>query len=796
MQISQSDTALPSNSQSDRIRVGDRVRVRHQRWIVTEIRAHEHCSALTLSGLGPANLGREQQVLTPFDLVEPLASPRSFRIVRPVRWRRACRQLIADAGPAGILRTARTARMDLLPHQLEPALAIVHGRGTRILIADEVGLGKTVQAALIAAELQSRSAASRVLVLTPAGLREQWVDEFANRFDLRLTLFDMTTAARHRALLPVGMNPWSVEPLIVTSIDYIKRPEVLPAVQACRWDVVIVDEAHHAAIATDRHAAVDALCGLAPYVVLLTATPHNGDPQAFDALCALGQHADTLTVFRRTRHQIGLPRERRVHQLRVRPSPPERKMHASLDAFVRAVQREPSGRDPATWLALSTLRKRAVSSAFALQRSIEHRLNTLNATNEPDPSCQPSLPLFDLTGEFDPSDDVPAWTVPAFRDSHHERALLSRVAHAAARAVGRESKLAALSRLLRRMAEPALVFTEYRDTLGHIRDRVVPDAAVLHGGLSRDARRAAIARFQHGGVLLATDAAGEGLNLHHSCRIVVNLELPWNPMRLEQRIGRVDRIGQKRRVHAFHLIAAGTAEVRILQRLDLRVARAQAAIGVQNPLNAAGSVDESRSVTTASMEAEASREHQRLTLARRLSPPTSAGHDACHGVERHALVTFSKRRAIRSSLGSQTLVLYRSVLINHDGQAVAYHITPLRLRRRDDGQWALKDLETLGGWLPRDGLYEAWLASSLAVHSTFWTTRLDRERAIAARHEHTAPHELQPGLFDWRAEHAWRVEHERRGAAIDERTRATTQAIRAAKLDTHAPHIALVLFTS
>src|SRR4029450_10469250 len=147
-------------------------------------------------------------------------------------------------------------RMDLMPHQLEPALAIVHGRGTRILIADDVGLGKTVQAALIVAELIARGAVMRGLVLTPAGLREQWVEEFASRFNLRLTLFDMAAVAGDRASLPVGVNPWSVEPFIVTSIDYIKRPEVLPAVRACRWDVVIVDEAHHAATGSDRHDAV------------------------------------------------------------------------------------------------------------------------------------------------------------------------------------------------------------------------------------------------------------------------------------------------------------------------------------------------------------------------------------------------------------------------------------------------------------------------------------------------------------------------------------------------------------
>ena len=221
----------------------------------------------------------------------------------------------------------------------------------------------------------------------------------------------------------------------------------------------------------------------------------------------------------------------------------------------------------------------------------------------------------------------PAWTIPALRDSHHERELLSRVAHAAALAVGRESKLVALGRLLRRVSEPAIVFTEYRDTLGHVRDRVVPSATILHGALSREERRLAIATFRQGGVLLATDAAGEGLNLHHNCRIVVNLELPWNPMRLEQRIGRVDRIGQTRRVHIFHLIAGGTAEVRVLQRLGARVERAQADVGAQNPLGAEKSMDDSRWVATERMEAEADREHQRLTLARRLAPAISTKTD-------------------------------------------------------------------------------------------------------------------------------------------------------------------------
>src|SRR5262249_55469017 len=153
----------------------------------------------------------------------------------------------------------------------------------------------------------------------------------------------------------------------------------------------------------------------------------------------------------------------------------------------------------------------------------------------------------------------------------------------------RESKVRVIQRLLTRVAEPVVIFTEYRDTLLGLRAALEAPVTLLHGGLTRDERRLALAEFASGRarVLLATDAAGEGLNLHHRCRLVINLELPWNPVRLEQRIGRVDRIGQTRTVHACHLIAKGTGEARVLERLRTRIARAQQDIAVANPLDEA-----------------------------------------------------------------------------------------------------------------------------------------------------------------------------------------------------------------
>src|SRR5262245_546421 len=194
------------------VRVGDRVRVRRQRWRVVAVRAYEASQLLTLAGLGPFNAGIHSSVLAPFDRVEPLERASRLRLVRSRLWRRRCRALIAADCAAGNLRAALDARIDLLPHQLEPALAIVRGHGTRVLLADEVGLGKTIQAGLIVAELRARGAADRVLVLTPAGLRDQWHTELTARFALDCTIVDMRAARHCAALLPPGLNPWSTLP--------------------------------------------------------------------------------------------------------------------------------------------------------------------------------------------------------------------------------------------------------------------------------------------------------------------------------------------------------------------------------------------------------------------------------------------------------------------------------------------------------------------------------------------------------------------------------------------------------
>ncbi len=211
-------------------------------------------------------------------------------MVRPSRWRHIARAALADATPSPhALRAAARAHFAIVPFQLEPALAVNSARGCRLLIADEVGLGKTVQAGLIVAEVFAREPDARALVVCPAGLREQWQGEMHERFGLPAVVLDAAGIARVTSAQGPGLNPWAAVRVGVTSIDYLKRPEVMRGFEALVWDVVVFDEAHALAGPSDRATAAALLGTRARRVVLLTATPHSGDEDAFGRLCDLGR---------------------------------------------------------------------------------------------------------------------------------------------------------------------------------------------------------------------------------------------------------------------------------------------------------------------------------------------------------------------------------------------------------------------------------------------------------------------------------------------------------------------------
>lgn len=823
MQIPQSGGAGASHHGNEPVCVGARVHVRRQRWRVTEVRSYDSCELLTLLGIGAANAGRVQRVITPFEDVQPVGVRPAIRIVGERTWWRRCRDLVVNEGTSATLGSAPSARMDLLPYQLEPALAIVQGRGARALIADEVGLGKTVQAGLVAAELLARGAIQKVLVLTPAGLCDQWAAELADRFRLSSAVFGMREVRRRKAALPPGVNPWATEAVVIASIDYVKRPEVLRAVGACPWDLVVADEVHGAAPGTERLSALVELCGTAPYVVLLTATPHSGDPHAFASLCAVGRRQDGLLVFRRTRADAGVHRERRVHHLLVRPTEAEQRMHAELAAFTRTVRAERTDHSRDVWLGLVTLHKRAFSSAYALEQTLRRRLTECGADAHSLFEQLP-LPLQGTADELDEADDAPL-VAAMLRDPRQEREWLERLVALAHAAADLETKLRAVRRLIGRLSEPAIVFTEYRDTLLRLRSAVSPDAPVVHGGLRRDERRAAIRRFADGAaVLFATDAAGEGLNLHHASRVVINVELPWNPMRLEQRIGRVDRIGQTRRVHAFHLIAAQTTEVRLLERLRARVALAQTLVGAPNPLAPIDSLTEPTlewlavtghertpplepasptesaelpDIEIVRLQGPAAAEHARLSAARSIGADSSSNSTSTQPADGPLLLR-SRRQRLGRLIGSRILVVHQSVFTDSVGRIVASRLLPVLVPLQRSA--ARPSKAEIHGLLPAlgaahlealDSGFSAWVEDTRRFHHAFGQCRLAREHAIVRALGRRPSLAVQRGLFESRAEQYCAADRDRH-ADLLRAVEARIASVHRASIGLQAPQPVLV----
>jgi superfamily II DNA or RNA helicase len=575
----------PMSQESPSLPSGTLVEVRGERWRVVESIEHEGCATCRLVGTAASNLGIRRALLLPFDRPRPIVQVPRWRHVGRRRWVLGCRALLAsDAGAAG-LRGAADARLNLLDYQLEPALACARG-ALRLLLADEVGLGKTVQAGLILADLTARSELHRSLVLCPAGLCAQWQHELAHRFGLHAPVVDLPALRGMFRQVSADSVPWDRLPLAIVSVDFVKRPEVLQGMAHIRWDALVVDEAHLSALAPERAAAVNFLARRSRRVALLTATPHPGEEGAFEALCGVGQLAGEgpIVMFRRTRAGLGMPAGRRIRVLALRLSPAERALHRALHRYTARVWNARAGDGPGAdaRLAMIVLCKRAASGPAPLLASLERRLRWLDAAANLG-ACQLLLPLGEADAEA--ADDEPGAVLaaPGLPSLGDEVAILESLVDLARAALRFESKPRAITRLLRRVREPAIVFTEYRDALARLASQLPSgiEAAVIHGGLDRRERANAVRSFTdgHAPLLLATDAAAHGLNLQARCRLVINLDLPWNPVRLEQRIGRVDRIGQRKVVHAIHLVGRNTADAVVLERLAARTRQVRRSLG-------------------------------------------------------------------------------------------------------------------------------------------------------------------------------------------------------------------------
>lgn len=463
-----------------------------------------------------------------------------------------------------------------------------HFKG-RALLADEVGLGKTIEACLILKEYWIRGLVHKALVLAPPSLVSQWKGELAEKFGLDPVSPDTAEFRRNPAQF------WKEEPLVVASIAMARMDAHSAAIAAVPWDMVIVDEAHCLKNRTSANwRLVDSL--QKKFILMLTATPvENNLLELYNLITLLKPGLlDTEADFRKKHVTPGKPKSpRNPEQLRqlladvmirntraaadvqlprriaatvpVTPSTAEAETYEMVSRFVAAQYRAREERR-APPRVLDLMLRQAGSSPPALRRSVSYALRD------------------------------EAW-VPA-----HSRRALDAILDAAS-GIEESGKGMQLARMLAARPGKAVVFTEFLPTLEHLRAVCGQHGisySVFSGDLSRAEKDAAIASFRdHASVLLSTGAGGEGRNLQFA-DTVVNFDLPWNPMQIEQRIGRVHRIGQNRDVFVFNFCQQGTVEEQLLRVLHDKINMFELVVGEMDAI--LGTLDDSRDFAEIVME--------------------------------------------------------------------------------------------------------------------------------------------------------------------------------------------------
>jgi superfamily II DNA or RNA helicase len=631
---------------------GQLVRVRQRQWVVGEVAKnslpltplqalHDHRQHLvTLASIEDDGLGDELQVIWELEpgaaVIEQIALPEPTGFDAPSRldaFLDAVRWGAASTADVRSIQSPFRAGIEVEDYQLDPVVRAIQMPRVSLLIADDVGLGKTIEAGMTMLELILRHRARRVLIVCPAPLQVQWHEQMRDKFGLDFRIVDSTLLQDLRRKRGIHVNPWTHFPRLITSIDFLKRErplrlftETLPSAGESlyprRYDILVVDEAHHCAPAGGGQYATDSLRTdairiLAPHFehkLFLTATPHNGYPESFTALLELldnqrfarGTPPDkqqlSAVMVRRLKSELppndfGQPRfpARTLEALEVVYPEEEKQIHATLQRYAKLLQARASNPTErcATEFVVKTLKKRLFSSPAAFASTLARHEQT--RSNVARRQAVPTPPRSILQQYIDRVDDdyaIDAEAEDATQDvvdtasllcaplSQDELALLTTLRTWAEKARAQlDAKARHLGRWLHATIRPGgtwsqhrvLIFTEYRDTQNWLQGILAAEGftgaerlMTMYGGMDAHERERIKAAFQtdpqHSPVrvLLATDAASEGLDLQNHCSRLIHYEIPWNPNRLEQRNGRIDRHGQKAsQVHIYHFVGKG-----------------------------------------------------------------------------------------------------------------------------------------------------------------------------------------------------------------------------------------------
>ena len=528
-----------------------------------------------------------------------------------------------------------------LPHQLEAVYErMLPQSRLRFLLADDPGAGKTIMAGLLLKELKLRGAIERVLILAPAPLTIQWQDELRSKFDEVFEVIRSDLAKNQLA-----GNVWDRFPQCIASVDFAKQDDVIAGLLRVDWDLVIVDEAHKCAARlygteikrTRRYALIEQLSAISDRLLLLTATPHAGDVDQFNLFLQLLdpdqfasgdlnkqmiQLEDNPWFLRRMKEELrdldGHPLFTERHPITVRfeLSRPEMRLYRAVTEYINDFLPHQKGRRKVTVaLARMVLQRRLASSLYAIGRSLRKRRDRFVAVLDELEALRPAdqarrlqqLRLLDADDERDEDDqeegeldELVEGTLAIERvdQLRSEVAALQRLVQLADQTMtlDDETKLTTLRRLLERAdfdelrdgRGKLLIFTEHKDTLDYLVENLERwgyATCTIHGGMNAIQRKAAQDDFRRDTqICIATEAAGEGINLQF-CHLMINYDIPWNPNRLEQRMGRIHRIGQRRDVYIFNFVAEQSVdgepivEGKILARLLQKLEEMRAALG-------------------------------------------------------------------------------------------------------------------------------------------------------------------------------------------------------------------------
>jgi superfamily II DNA or RNA helicase len=515
------------------------------------------------------------------------------------------------------LYAVNVSQIDPLPHQIDGVyFHILRHPRIRFLLADDPGAGKTIMAGLLLKELKQRGLVNRILIVVPGHLKDQWIREMKEKFSETFKVID-------RAVIEAswGRNVWLEENQAITSMDFAKQEDVMLSLAEATWDLVIVDEAHKLAAyeygagkitKTQRYKLGELLSRNSNFLLFLTATPHRGDPSNFrlfldllepgffatnEILMESIRNRENPIFLRRLKEDLktfdGTPifPPRKVKTVKYRLSPDEKRLYNAVTEYVekyynKALEIEEEKRRRNITFALLILQRRLASSVRAVRKSLERRKGKLEELLKQGELIQEVGYISEEVLEDMPEKErwekeeellgklTSSKTLEELKEEIDKLGELIQLAKEIEKKEI-ETKLSELKRVmeiekLKEKKEKLLVFTESKDTLDYLVEKIREwgfSVTYIHGGMDLDKRIQAEHEFREKAqIMVSTEAGGEGVNLQF-CWLMVNYDIPWNPNRLEQRMGRIHRYGQQYEVHIYNLVAIDTKEGKILEKL-------------------------------------------------------------------------------------------------------------------------------------------------------------------------------------------------------------------------------------